>query len=145
MRCFASIEFASLVWLFASAVQWREMIRLRKTTSSSGEWNMNYLILIFTLTTETTCGLPHTRSVEKSMRGDMFAPSCECSKAGYFSGPLVVPLGWIRAKLRWSPANILCMTGSVLRTCFVQCISDVPQLIADTFVVYFVFLARMPL
>ena len=26
------------------------------------------------------------------MRGDMFAPSCECGEAGYFSGPLVVPL-----------------------------------------------------
>ena len=68
------------------------MIRLSKTTSSSGEWNMNYLILIFIFSTETATGLPHTRSVEKTMRGDMSAPSCECREAGYFSGPLVVCL-----------------------------------------------------
>ena len=59
---------------------------------SSGKWNMNYFILIFTLSTETASGLPHTRSVEKFMQGDMFAPSCECGEAGYFSGPLVVPV-----------------------------------------------------
>ena len=116
------------------------MIRLSKTTSSSGEWNMNYLILIFTLPTETASGLPHTCSVEKSMRGDMFAPSCECGEAG----PLVVPLGWIRAKLRWGPPNILCMTGSIIRTWFVKCIQVIyyfqvsPNILQ---IVYFVFLA----
>ena len=83
---------------------------------------MSYLILMFTLPTETASGLPHTLSIEKSVRGNMFAPSCECSEPGYFSGPLAVPLGCIRAKLRSGPPNILCMTGSVLRTCFVQCI-----------------------
>ena len=107
-------------------------------------WQIKYKLVIFTLPTETTSGLPHTLSVEKSMRGDMFAPSCECGETGYFSGPLVVPLGWIRAKLRWGPPNILCMTGSIIRTCFVQCIQVIyyfqmsPNILQ---IVYFVFLA----
>jgi hypothetical protein len=64
-------------------------------------------------------------------------PSCECGETGYFSSPLAVPLRSIRANLSWGTPNILCMTGSIIRTCFVVytsdlLLSDVPQHIANS-------------
>jgi hypothetical protein len=63
-----------------------------------------------------------TRSVVKSMRGDFACAILRMWWGWLFLCPLAVSLWWIRANLRWGTPNMLCMTGSIIRTCFIQCI-----------------------